>query len=74
MRIRDEVLARGWSDDIFIPLSALISASTDNAKHLILEKINAGVDLMGVYIHLILLGENFDRISEFMISPEISLV
>ena len=69
-----QVRELGFQEDIFMPLSQIISAATDNAKELILEKINAGTDLAGVYIYLILLGEDLNKITSYMTSPSISLV
>ena len=72
--LSDKVKDLGFQEDIFMPLSQIISAATDNAKELILEKINAGTDLAGVYIYLILLGEDLNKIAKYMTSPSISLV
>lgn len=55
-------------------ISALLSAATDNAKELILDKINAGLNLARCYIHLMMMGFNLEDIVEFMISPAVSLV
>ena len=55
-------------------ISALLSAATDNAKELILDKINAGLNLARCYIHLMMMGFNLEDIVEFMTSPAVSLV
>lgn len=60
-------------EDVFVTVSILLSSATDNAKELILEKINAGPDLSGVYIYLLSTGVKFDRIAEFMTTEIISL-
>jgi hypothetical protein len=50
-------------------ISQLLSAATDNAKELILAKINAGNNFARMYVYLIMTGYNFDDIVSFMISP-----
>lgn len=51
-----DLTQNGFQDDVSLVISALISASTDNAKELILSKINAGPDLAGVYVYLLIQG------------------
>jgi hypothetical protein len=62
----------GWSADLTI--SELLSAATDNAKELILSKINAGTNLARMYLHLIIMGFHINDIAAFMISPAVSLI
>lgn len=50
-------------------ISQLLSAATDNAKELILAKINSGNNFARMYVYLIMTGYNFDDIVAFMISP-----
>ena len=50
-------------------ISQLLSAATDNAKELILAKINSGDKFARMYVYLIMTGYNFDDIVSFMISP-----
>lgn len=50
-------------------ISQLLSAATDNAKELILAKINSGNNFARMYVYLIMTGYNFDDIVQFMISP-----
>jgi hypothetical protein len=45
-----------------------------NAKELILQKIGATKDLMSIYVYGLLIGEDFSRLAEFMVKPEISMV
>jgi hypothetical protein len=40
-------------------MSALLSLSTDNAKDLALAKINAGTNMMGLYLYGAAIGMNF---------------
>lgn len=60
-----------YADDI---ISQLLSAATDNAKELILSKINAGTNLARCYLHLIMMGFDISDIAAFMISPVVSIV
>ena len=50
-------------------ISQLLSAATDNAKELILAKINSGSEFARMYVYLIMMGYNFDDIVAFMVSP-----
>lgn len=54
--------------------SQMISAATDNAKELILDRINANTDLAKVYMYLITLGFDVKDIVSFMTSPAIDLI
>lgn len=64
----------GFTADQSLAISALLSAATDNAKELILSKINAGPNLAGVYLHLIMMGIDFSDIANFMTSPAVQLI
>lgn len=71
----EKVKAQQESDQfVDLNISALLSAATDNAKELILDKINAGLNLARCYIHLMMMGFNLEDVVEFMISPAVSLV
>ena len=50
-------------------ISQLLSAATDNAKELILAKINAGVNFARMYVYAIMSGYSMDDIVAFMTSP-----
>ena len=54
--------------------SQFISAATDNAKLLILSKINAGDKLAKCYVYLINLGFDYSDIVGFMTSPIVSFI
>lgn len=58
------------ADDI----SAIISAATDNAKELILSKLNATEKFADIYTYLLSIGETFDDIATMMTSPIMTLV
>lgn len=55
-------------------ISAVVSAATDNAKELILSKINATSKFADIYTLLISTGMTFQDISSFMMSPIFNLV
>lgn len=61
-------------DDYSLTLSALLSAATDNAKELILAKINAGPELAGTYVYMMIQGIPFDSITDFMVSSTVDAV
>lgn len=54
--------------DAALVLSALLSCATDNAKELILAKINAGADMVGLYIYGTVIGMDFSKIAQVMMS------
>lgn len=60
--------------DAAFSLSGLISAATDNAKELILAKINATSKFADIYTYLLSTGESFINIANFMTSPVFSIV
>lgn len=55
-------------------ISQVLSAATDNAKELILAKVNAGNKLAKMYLFLITVGMNIDDIVTFMTSPAASFI
>lgn len=56
--------------DPSLVLSSLLSASTDNAKELILKVINAGTEFATMHIYLIILGFDEGKVAEYMNSKE----
>ena len=54
--------------------SAVISAATDNAKELILAKINATPELVDIYTYLTAVGTPFLDIAEFMTSESFGFI
>ena len=50
-------------------ISELLNAAADNAKELILNKINAGMNLAGVHGYLMSMGFNLQDIIAFMTTP-----
>ena len=55
-------------------ISQVLSAATDNAKELILAKVNAGNKLAKMYLFLITLGFDINDIVKFMTSPAINFI
>lgn len=55
-------------------ISQILSAATDNAKELILDKINSGNKLAKMYLFMITLGLDIEDIVQFMTSPVISFI
>lgn len=55
-------------------ISQLLSAATDNAKELILSKINADMDYARMYFYLLTLGFTLDDIAAFMTSPAATMI
>jgi hypothetical protein len=55
-------------------ISAMISAATDNAKELILAKINATGDMLDVWCYLLSTGHTFEQIAKKMCSPTANLI
>lgn len=57
------------NSDAALLLSGFTSAATDNAKELIMGKINASLELASVHIYLMILGLSAKQIVEIMTSP-----
>lgn len=55
-------------------ISQVLSAATDNAKELILDKINCDSNFANMYLFLITLGFNITDIVSFMTSPVVNFV
>lgn len=55
-------------EDSALILSALLSLSTDNAKELVLSKLNAGRSMIGMYIYAISIGMDFKEVSKLLMS------
>lgn len=71
--VKDRAALESYTEaDLMI--SQLLSAATDNAKELILDKINAGKNLAGIYLHLLILGYDIKDIATFMTSPAVTIV
>ncbi len=60
--------------DAALVTSAIISAATDNAKELILAKINATPDLVDIYTYLTGIGVPFSKIADLMTSDALQFV
>lgn len=68
----DNVLIQKLTVDLL--QSQVLSASTDNAKELILAKVNAGSKLAKCYLFLITMGFNINDIVAFMTSPVVNFI
>ena len=55
-------------EDASLIISAILSLATDNAKELMLAKINAGLDFAGMHIYLTILGVDAIDATKFMTS------
>lgn len=68
----------GQSNDIDFEvdqmISQLLSAATDNAKELILAKINANADLAKIFFYGLILGFDIKDLTAFMTSPAVDLL
>ena len=64
----------GAKQDVFLSISVLLSLATDNAKELILEKINGTPDMLGMYIYSLFRGASFKETAFFMTSPLMNLI
>lgn len=73
LELAEKIYKRGPQEDVFLTISVLLSAATDNAKELILEKINAGPDLASVYIYLLATGVDFKTASDFMTTRAVTM-
>lgn len=67
----DKYSANVETDDM---ISQLLSAATDNAKELILAKINCSSDMAKHYAYLLMLGFDIKDIVKFMTSPTVNLI
>lgn len=57
--------------DAALIISSILSLATDNAKELMLAKINAGVDFAGMHIYLAIMGLDAHTIASYMTSPDV---
>jgi hypothetical protein len=57
-------------NDPALNISALLSLATDNAKELMLAKINAGIDFASMHIYMLVLGMDEALIGKFMTSDD----
>ena len=60
---------KGFDEDASVIMSALLSLSTDNAKELCLAKINAGTNMMGMYLYGAAIGMDFEVLNQIIASP-----
>lgn len=72
--LKNDILNNKIQEDVYETLGIMLNVSTDNAKELVLEKINGAGKLANVYIYLIASGASFDSITRFMTSRLINAV
>lgn len=58
--------------DKSLDMGELLNAATDNAKELILKKINADSNWVDLYVYSLMLGEDLRRIGDLMVSEEVT--
>lgn len=61
-------------NDAALILSAILSLATDNAKELQLAKINAGADMVGMYLYGISVGIDFKTVASIMMSKTARII
>jgi hypothetical protein len=67
--VQSYLLDQLWASDAANEMSALLGLSTDNAKELVLAKINAGTASMGMYLYGLSIGIPFDQLYDVMTTP-----
>lgn len=67
--VQNYLLDQLWASDAANEMSALLGLSTDNAKELVLAKINAGTASMGMYLYGLSIGIPFDQLYDVMTTP-----
>lgn len=67
--MQNYLLDQFWASDAANEMSALLGLSTDNAKELVLAKINAGTSSIGMYLYGLSIGIPFEQLYEVMTTP-----
>lgn len=67
--IIDEIVKLKPDNDVALNISSILSLATDNAKELMLAKINAGIDFASMHIYLAILGVDTETVAKFMTNP-----
>ena len=70
----EQLLESQTAEDMAGNLSALLGLAADNAKELILRKINAGIDMIGLYLYGISIGYTIPQLSEIMMSESVDVL
>ena len=58
--------------DKSLDLGELLNASTDNAKELILKKINADANWVDIYVYSLMIGDDLETIGKLMLTPQVT--
>lgn len=69
IKVQNYLLEQLWEDDASNGMSAFLGLSVDNAKELVLAKINAGTSTMGMYLYGLSIGVPTDTLYKIMTSP-----
>lgn len=73
-RFKEDLLTFNAEEDVLMALSALLSAATDNAKELILKKINASTTTVDLFCAMLGMGYSLQEILTVFESPYFSIV
>ena len=68
-KLQDYLFEQLWESDAANNMSAFLGLSTDNAKELILAKVNAGTATMGLYLYGLSIGVPIDELYRILTSP-----
>jgi hypothetical protein len=68
-KVKDYLIEQYFAMDASNNKSGSLSLSTDNAKELVLDKINAGTATMGMYLYGMSLGISFETLYKIIASP-----
>lgn len=67
--VRSAYLSVDQTVDAALFLSAMLGLSADNAKELALYKLNAGPNMMGLYMYGAMIGVEFNDLAKTLMSP-----
>lgn len=68
-KLQDYLFEQLWESDAANNMSAFLGLSADNAKELILAKVNAGTAIMGLYLYGLSIGVPIDELYRILTSP-----
>lgn len=60
--------------DSSLSVSEILTLATDNAKELVLDKINASINTLGMYVYSIAMGVDLTHFTKFMINPVVDKI
>ena len=68
-KLQDYLFEQLWESDAANNMSAFLGLSADNAKELILAKVNAGTAIMGLYLYGLSIGVPINELYRILTSP-----